>query len=166
MLETIFKENDWVYNKTKKAFYKLDITDLSRFAFDNCKKLVDEYEVETCVQDWTEISITHKLITKKYLRTLMSKFAQLDFACDCYYADNGVIRICMIGNEKRLNPLLQQGTIPRDICIFPYKGYCTIIRNGREGYSEKENQIVDIICDGLNEWKVEKKLRKQLKEIK
>ena len=158
-MKTLFKENDWVYNKTRKAFYKLDITDLSRFAFDNCKKLVDEYEVETCVQDWIEISITHKLITKKYLKSLMPKFAELDFACDSYYADNGVIRICMIGNEKRFIPMLSRD-IPDDICIHPKKGSCTIMRNGREGYFEMENRVVDIICGGLNEWKAEKKLRK------
>lgn len=163
-MKTTLKINDWVYNKTRKAFYKLDETDLVRFADEKCKKLMDEYEVETCVADWTEISITHKLITKKYLKTLMPKFAELDFACDSYYADNGVIRICLVGNEKRLNPLLQRGSIPQDICIFPHKGYCTIMRNGAEGYSEKENQVVDIICGGLNEWKVEKKLRKQVKE--
>ena len=165
-MKTLLKENDWVYNKTRKAFYKLDEIDLIRFAHDNCKKLIDEYEVETCVQDWDEISITHKLITKKYLKSLMPKFSELDFACDSYYADNGVIRICLVGNEERLNPLLQRGSIPQDICIFPHKGYCTIMRNGAEGYSEKENRVVDIICGGLNEWKAEKKLRKQLKEIK
>ena len=163
-MKATLKINDWIYNKTRKAFYKLDETDLIRFAHEKCKKLVDEYEVETCVQDWTEISITHKLITKKYLKTLMPKFTQLDFACDSYYADNGVIRVCMIGNEKRLNSLLQRGNIPRDICIFPHKGYCTIMRDGVEGYFEKENQIVDIICGGLNEWKVEKDLKKKNKE--
>ena len=164
MLETLFKENDWVYNKTRKAFYKLDIPDLSRFAHDNCKKLVDEYEVCTSIDNWDEISITHKLITKKYLKTLMPKFAELDFACDSYYAKNGVIRICMIGNEKRLHPLLQRENIPRDIVIFPYKGYCTIMRDGAEGYFAKENRVVDIICDGLNGWKVAKDLKKKNKE--
>ena len=163
-MKTIFKENDWIYNKTRKAFYKLAEADLIRFAQDKCEKIVDEYEVSTSVADWDEISITHKLITKKYLKSLMPKFKELDFACDCYYADNGVIRVCLIGNEKRLHPLLHLGNIPRDIVIFPHKGYCTIMREGVEGYFERENQIVDIICDGLNEWKVEKKLRKQLKE--
>ena len=163
-MKTTFKINDWVYNKTRKAFYKLDETDLVRFAEEKCEKLVDEYEVETCVQDWDEISITHKLITKKYLKTLMPKFAQLDFACDCYYAKNGVIRICLIGNEKRLHPLLQRGNIPQDIVIFPYKGYCTIMRDGAEGCGEMENKIIDVICDGLNEWKVRKDLKKKNKE--
>lgn len=128
--------------------------------------IITEYEVETSVMNWDEIKIEHKLITKKYLKSLMPKFAELDFACDSYYTDNGVIRICLIGNEKRLIPLLQRGNIPLDIVIFPHKGYCTIMRDGQEGYFERENQIVDIICEGLNEWKVEKRLRKQLKESK
>lgn len=122
--------------------------------------LIEEYEVLTSVEDWTEVSITYKLISKKYLKWLMPKFEQVPFASKVYYANNGVFRICMIGNEKGVIPALNRG-IPEDICIFPYKGYCTIMRNEKQGYYEMEQQVIEIICGTLCEWKIEKKFRKE-----
>lgn len=122
--------------------------------------LIKEYEVLTSVENWDEVSITHKLISKKYFKWLMPKFEQLSFASKVYYANNGVFRICMIGNEKGVIPALNRG-IPDDICIFPHKGYCTIIRNEKQDYYEMEQQVIDIICGTLYEWKVVKKFRKE-----
>ena len=125
--------------------------------------LIKEYEVETSVENWDEVSITHKLISKKYLKWLMPKFEQLSFASKVYYANNGVFRICMIGNEKGLIPVFHKN-IPEDICIFPHKGYCTIMRNGEQGYYEMEQQVIEIICGALYEWKVKKKIKKGRKK--
>ena len=124
--------------------------------------IIKEYEVETSVENWDEVSITHKLISKKYLKWLMPKFEQLPFASKVYYANNGVFRICMKGNEKGLIPVFSKN-IPDDICIFPHKGYCSIMRNEEQGYYEMEQQVIDIICGSLSEWKIEKKLRKESK---
>ena len=127
--------------------------------------IIEEYEVETSVEDWTEVSITHKLISKKYLKWLMPKFQQLPFASKVYYANNGVFRICGIDNEKGLIPVFHKN-IPDDICIFPHKGYYTIMRNEQQGYYEMEQQVIEIIYGTLCEWKIEKKLNIKKEKIK
>lgn len=121
--------------------------------------IIKEYEVETSIADWTEVSITHKLISKKYLKWLMPKF-YMSLGIYVYYASNGVLRICMRGNEKGVIPALNRG-IPDDICIHPHKGYCTIMRNEQQDYYEMEQQVIEIICGSLCEWKVIKKMRKE-----
>lgn len=103
-----------------------------------------EYEVNTCVCNWDEIKITHKNINKKFIKQLISDFKKLPFVYDSYKAENGLIRLNMIGNENRKNPFLNRD-VPADICINVNKGYCTIMRNGSQEYLIKENQVISLI---------------------
>ena len=107
-----------------------------------------EYPVETCVGNWDVVKIKHNRINKKYIKSLLTKFTELDFVYDSYKADNGLFRLNMIGNYNRRNPFLCKD-IPPDICISANKGYCTIIRNGCEKYTKMENIIINIIIENL-----------------
>lgn len=107
-----------------------------------------EYPVETCVCNWIEVNIKHKKINKKYIKSLLPKFKELDFVYDAYKADNGLFRLNMIGNHNRCNPFLHKG-VPPDICISAHKGHCTIMRNDIECYTKMENNIINIITKNL-----------------
>ena len=107
-----------------------------------------EYPVETSVCDWIEVKIKHKKINKKYIKSLLLKFKELDFVYDAYRADNGLFRLNMIGNHNRCNPFLHKG-VPPDICISAHKGHCIIMRNGGEEYVKMENNIINIITENL-----------------
>lgn len=113
------------------------------------KPIVEEYEVETCIEDWLEIAITHKDINIEFIEKILPKFIELDFVCDAYFADNGIFRICMLGNEKRLIPLLHKG-VPADIILHPKLGRVELMRNhNSEIYKEREDKIIQIICEEL-----------------
>lgn len=122
---------------------------------------IKEYLVETYIDNWDEISIKHKLITKKYLKYLFPKFLALPFVQDVYIAPNKLIRINMIGNDKRFIPIFHKN-IPYDICLHykREKNEVMIMRNEREGYREKEDMIVQIIVESLEEYLEYKKDKK------
>ena len=143
------KINDWVYIKafniiTKATPEILEMKTISKVP------IISEYPVYPSVSDWDEIRLDFKLINKKFIKSLFPKFLELDFIGDCYVADNGLIRLCDIGNTQRLNPFFHRGVEP-DICLHIKKGGLTIMRKDREGFKEKEDRIVDVICQSLNE---------------
>jgi hypothetical protein len=112
------------------------------------KVKIEEYEVETSVCDWWEVKISHKKINKKFIKNLIPKFKELSFVFDAFKADNGLIRLNMLGNENRRNPFLHKNT-PSDICIHPNKGYCILMREGSIKYKQMEDIVISVILENL-----------------
>ena len=157
-MNTNIKVNDWVYIKSFKLLIKvtseiLKIKNISKVP------IISEYEVNTSVDNWDEVRIDFKYIKKKFIQSLFPKFQQLDFIGECYKADNGLIRLCHIDNINKLNPFIHRSVQP-DICLFVGKGSVKIMRNTREGYKEREDKVIDIICNALNEL-LQEKLKKK-----
>ena len=152
------KLNDWVYIKTFNLITKatpeiLEMKNISKVP------IISEYEVHTHIDNWDEVRVDFKLINKKFIQNLFPKFQQLDFIGECYKADNGLIRLCHIDNINMLNPFIHRGVQP-DICLFVGKGSVKIMRNTREGHKEREDMVIDVICEELNE-RLQEKLKKK-----
>ena len=102
------------------------------------------YEVETEVENWDEISIKHKDITFKFIKKQLAyDLMSLDFIRTITLEDKAYpLRLGVRDIDGKLRP---------DICLFYHKKKhkITIIRDGREGYAEMENKIVDAIYNSL-----------------
>lgn len=102
------------------------------------------YEVETEVENWDEISIKHRDITYKFIKKQLAyDLMSLDFIKNITLEDKAY--------PLRLGIYDIDGRLSADICLFLHKKKhkITIIRNGREGYAEMENEIVDAIYSSL-----------------
>ena len=100
----------------------------------------EEYQVYTCVDDWTEVKVSHDIINQEFMESLIPSLRRLKEVKKCYKAHNDLIRL----DIKGLTP--DSGwKYHDDIAIHPKDGYFIIMRNEKAGFKEIEDKIINFI---------------------
>jgi hypothetical protein len=102
---------------------------------------INEEYVETCVDNWDNIKVEHRLINSSFLYSIIPAIEKYDMVQRVWIAMNGLVRINLKGFDgyDRVS----------DISLHPNKGYFSIIRSLDEEVRICENAIISIILDEI-----------------
>lgn len=109
------------------------------------KAVISEYHVNALIDDWDEISVTHKDINEDFFNSLLTEIKVFDFIENAYIANNSLIRF----DIKNVTP--KEGfKYFSDIAIHPRSKSFIMIRNDRSKvFKEYEDQIIQFIVNKL-----------------
>ena len=105
------------------------------------KPTITEQFIETCVEDWDDLRVEHRLINASFLYSIIPMIEKYDMVQRVWVAMNGLVRINIKGfdNHDRVS----------DIELHPNKGYFSIIRSEDVKIRQFENAIVSIVLDEI-----------------
>lgn len=102
---------------------------------------IQEYNVDTSVDCWVEVKITHPNINKEQMTRLIESISPtIDWCEKSYIASNGLIRL----NIKNVT-IIDGGTIDRyftDLALHVNDGEVILQRNSRRNFMMYENDLL------------------------
>ena len=108
------------------------------------KPIITEQFIETCVEDWDDLRVEHRLINASFLYSIIPMIEKYDMVEKVWVAMNGLIRINVRGGKKEFKGLKNS-----DIALHPNKDYFSIIRSEDVEIRRYENAIVSIVLDEI-----------------
>lgn len=107
---------------------------------------IGEYKVNTSVDDWIEVKVSHDIINQEFIELLIPSLRRLKEVKKCYKAHNDLIRL----DVKGLTP--DTGwKYHNDIAIHPKDGHFIIMRNENPEFKAIEDKIINFIIKKIKE---------------